>query len=66
MRHHLASLLRALADTLDPARSVTIRITGDANAARAAIADAELAIRRSAALNGKGRERTVRRWEGSA
>ena len=64
MRHHLASLLRQLADTLDPARSVTIRITGDANAARAAIADAELAIRRRAA---HGRpERAVRRWEGSA
>ncbi len=64
MRHTLASLLRTLADTLDPARSVTIRITGDANAARAAIADAELAIRRSAAA---GRpERTVRRWEGSS
>ena len=64
LRHHLAALLRTLADTLDPARSVTIRITGDASAARSAIADAELAIRRSAA---HGRpERTVRRWEGSA
>ena len=66
MRHHLASLLRTLADTLDPARSVTIRITGDANAARAAIADAELAIRRRAAQNGMWRKGTVRRWEGSA
>ena len=64
MRHHLASLLRTLADTLDPARSVTIRITGDASATRAAIADAELAIRRRACHERP--ERTVRRWEGSA
>ncbi len=64
MRYHVASLLRALADTLDPARSVTIRITGDASAARAAIADAELAIRRRACHERP--ERTVRRWEGSS
>ncbi len=65
MRHHLASLLRTLADQLEyPQRSITISITGDANAARAAIADAELAIRRSAAA---GRaEKSMRRWEGSA
>ena len=65
MRHHLASLLRLLADQLEyPQRSITIRITGDASAARAAIADAELAIRRRAAHERP--ERTVRRWEGSA
>ena len=46
MRYHLARLLRALADQLDPHRSITVTVTGDRQSARRAILEAETAIRR--------------------